>query len=27
MMGLRIVIDLHGDVVDVVMPSSTDLDE
>jgi hypothetical protein len=27
MMGLRIVIDLHGDVVDVVMPGSIDPDE
>lgn len=27
LMGLRIIIDLHGDVVNVVMPGSIDLDE
>jgi hypothetical protein len=27
LMGMRIVIDVHGDVVDMVMPGSADLDE
>ncbi len=27
LMGLRVVINIHGDVVDVVMPGSIDLDE
>ena len=27
MMGLRIVIDIHGDVVDIAMPGSVDPDE